>query len=88
MDWERLTEDQVDRVIAESGREVAAWRAVQMAAIREKKTRQSHHADGYRSMVDWVAARADMSHQTARSLCWTATRLGGGARGRRAAGVR
>lgn len=75
MDWGSLTEDQLDRVIAHSEREVAGWRMTEMAAIREKKARQSHHVDGYRSIVDWVAARADISHQTARSLCWTATRL-------------
>ena len=77
MDWGSLTEDQVDRFIAQSEREIATWRSLQVAAIREKKTRQSHNADGYRSIVDWVAARADISHRTARSLCWTASRLGG-----------
>ncbi len=76
MDWGSLTEDQVDRIIAQSEREIATWRSLQMAAIREKKTRQSHNADGYRSIVDWVAAQADISHRTARSLCWTASRLG------------
>ena len=75
MDWGSLTEDQLDRIIAQSEQEIAGWRVVEMAAIREKRVRQSHHADGYRSIVDWVAARADVSHQTSRSLCWTATRL-------------
>jgi hypothetical protein len=75
MEWGSLSEDQLDRIIAQSEREVATWRAVQMTAIRERKSRRSHHADGYRSLVDWVAARADVSHQTARSLCWTASRL-------------
>jgi hypothetical protein len=46
-----------------------------MAVIGEKKRRGSHPADGYRSIVDWFAARADVSHQTARSLCWTDSRL-------------
>jgi hypothetical protein len=77
MDWGSLTEDQVDRIIAQGEREIATWRSLQVAAIREKKTRQSHNADGYRSIVDWVAARANISHRTARSLCWTASRLGG-----------
>ena len=75
MDWGSLTEDQLDRIIAQSEQEIATWRAVQMTAIREKRSRQSHHADGYRSLVDWVAARADVSHQTSRSICWTASRL-------------
>lgn len=75
MDWGNLSEDQLDLIISRSEAEIASWRAVEMAAIREKRSRQSHHADGYRSIVDWVAARADVSHRTARSLCWTATRL-------------
>jgi hypothetical protein len=75
MEWGSLTEDQLDRVIAQSEQEIAGWRVVEMAAIREKRSRQSHHADGYRSIVDWVAARADVSQQTSRSLCWTASRL-------------
>jgi hypothetical protein len=75
VEWERLTEDQLDELIVRSEAEIASWRAVEMAAIREKRARQTHLADGYRSLVDWVAARADVSHQTARSLTWTATRL-------------
>jgi hypothetical protein len=61
MDWGSLNEDQLDRIIGQSEQEIAGWRVVEMAAIREKKSRQSHHADGYRSIVDWVAARADIS---------------------------
>jgi hypothetical protein len=75
MEWERLTEDQLDQVIVSAESGIAEWRAVEMAAIAEKRRRGSHHADGYRSIIDWVAARADVSHQTARSLTWTATRL-------------
>ncbi|HEX9761860.1 MAG TPA: HNH endonuclease signature motif containing protein [Acidimicrobiia bacterium] len=75
MEWERLSEDQLDRMIVRSESEIASWRAVEMAAITEKRSRRSHHVDGYRSIVDWVAARADVSHQTARAVCWTATRL-------------
>jgi hypothetical protein len=75
MEWERLSEDQLDQVIVRSESEIALWRSVEMAAIREKRSRKSHTADGYRSIIDWVAARADVSHQTARSICWTATRL-------------
>jgi hypothetical protein len=59
MDWGSLSEDRLDRLIVDAERGVARLRAVQRAAIREKKTRKSHHLDGYRSMVDWMAARAD-----------------------------
>jgi len=75
MEWGKLTEDQLDRMLVRSEREIAALRAVQIAVIREKKGRQSHNADGYRSIVDWVAARADISHRTSRSIFWTASRL-------------
>lgn len=76
VEWGSLFEDQLDRVIVESESRVAGLRAIEMAAIAEKRRRGSHRADGYRSIIDWVAARADVSHRTARRLCWTATRLG------------
>ncbi|MDP9493972.1 MAG: hypothetical protein M3P87_01925 [Actinomycetota bacterium] len=47
MDWGSLTEDQLDRIIAQSEQEIAGWRVVEMAAIREKRARQSHDADGW-----------------------------------------
>ncbi len=75
MEWGELSEDQLDVLIIQSETEIAKLRAIEMAAIATKKALESHHADGYRSIVDWVAARADVSHRTARSLCWTATRL-------------
>ena len=49
---------------------------MQMAAVGEKRSRGSHRADGHRSIVEWVAARADVSQETARRICWTGTRLG------------
>jgi hypothetical protein len=75
MDMGELSEDQLDQLIISAEAEIASWRAVEMAVVGEKRARQSHAADGYRSLVDWLAARADISHRTARSLCWTATRL-------------
>jgi hypothetical protein len=76
MELGSYSEDQLDQLIANGERQIASVRLVQMAAITEKRRRKSHLADGYRSIVDWTAARADISHETARSLCWTATRLG------------
>ena len=75
MEWGDFTDDQLDRIIIESESSVAGLRAIEMAAIAEKRRRNTHLQDGYRSIVDWVAARADVSHSTARRLCWTATRL-------------
>ncbi len=42
---------------------------MQMDAVAAVRARGSHHSDGYRSIIDWMAARADVSHRTARRLC-------------------
>ncbi|MGC2239229.1 MAG: DUF222 domain-containing protein [Acidimicrobiia bacterium] len=75
MEWETLSEDQLDILISECESGIARLRSMEMGVIAEKKRRQSHQADGYRSIIDWMAARADISHRTARRLCWTSTRL-------------
>jgi hypothetical protein len=76
MELGNCSEDQLDQLLVRAEAEVGTWRAVEMAVIVEKRRRKSHVEDGYRSLVDWMAARADVSHDTARSLCWTASRLG------------
>ena len=76
MELGNCSEDQLDQLLVRAEAEVGTWRAVEMAVIVEKRRRKSHVEDGYRSLVDWMAARADVSHETARSLCWTASRLG------------
>jgi hypothetical protein len=75
MDWGKLTEDQLDELIVRAEGEIASWRAVQMAAVGEKRSRGSHRADGHRSIVEWLAARADVSQETARRICWTGSRM-------------
>ncbi|MGH8915865.1 MAG: DUF222 domain-containing protein [Acidimicrobiia bacterium] len=75
MELERLSEDQLDELLVRAEREIAGWRLAEMAVISEKRRRKSYQQDGYRSIVDWVAARADVSHETARSVCWTGSRL-------------
>jgi HNH endonuclease/Domain of unknown function (DUF222) len=75
MELGSYSEDRLDQLIAGGERQIATIRLVQMAAVAEKRRRKTHLADGYRSIVDWTAARADVSHETARSLCWTASRL-------------
>lgn len=75
MEWGDFTDDQLDEAIVRAEEGVARLRAMEMAAIAEKKARKTHIHDGYRSIIDWVAARADISHQTARKLCWTSSRL-------------
>jgi hypothetical protein len=75
MEWESFTDDQLDRIIAGGERDIASIRMMQMAAVAEKRRRGSHRLDGFKSIVDWVAARADVSHETARAICWTSSRL-------------
>jgi hypothetical protein len=75
MKWGELTDDQLDQFIVQTESAQARLRSLEMAAIAEKRRRRSHLQDGYRSIVDWVAARADVSHQTARRLCWTASQV-------------
>jgi Domain of unknown function (DUF222)/HNH endonuclease len=76
MELGSYSEDQLDQMLVRAESEIGVWRTVEMAVVAEKKHRRSHFQDGYRSIVDWTAARADVSHETARALCWTATRLG------------
>lgn len=75
MDLGSLNEDQLDQLIVRGESEIGTWRAVQMAVVAEKKRRKSHQADGHLSILDWFAARADVSHETARRVCWTGSRL-------------
>ena len=75
MELGSYSEDQLDQLLIRAESEIGTWRVVEMAVVAEKRRRRSHLADGYRSIVDWTAARADVSHETARSLCWTASRL-------------
>jgi hypothetical protein len=75
MELGESSEDWLDQLLVQAESEIGQRRAVQMAVIAEKKRRRSHLQDGFRSIVDWVAARADVSHETARALCWTSTRL-------------
>jgi hypothetical protein len=75
MEWESLTDDQLDQLLVRAESEIGQWRAVEMGVVAEKRRRQSHRQDGFKSIVDWTAARADVSHETARALCWTSSRL-------------
>lgn len=75
MELGSYSEDWLDQIIAGGELEIGRIRLLQMAAIVEKRRRKSHLQDGYRTIVDWTAARADVSHETARSICWTASRL-------------
>ena len=75
MELGSYSEDRLDQLLIRAESEIGTWRTVEIAVVAEKRRRKSHVQDGYRSIVDWTAARADVSHETARSICWTASRL-------------
>jgi hypothetical protein len=75
MELGEYSEDRLDQLLVRAESEIGQWRAVQMGVVAEKRRRQSHRLDGFKSIVDWVAARADVSHESARALCWTSSRL-------------
>jgi hypothetical protein len=75
MELGEYSEDRLDQLLVGAEAVIGQWRAVQMAVVAEKKRRKSHLQDGFRSIIDWTAARADVSHETARAICWTASRL-------------
>jgi hypothetical protein len=75
MEWGSFTEDQLDQLLVRAESVIGQARAIQMAVVAEKRRRGSHRQDGFQSIVDWTAARADVSHETARAICWTSSRL-------------
>ena len=88
MELGSYSEDRLDQIIGGSELEIGRIRSVQMAAISEKRRRKSHLVDGYRSMVDWTAARADISHETARVDLLDGVAVGGCSGGGRSPGCR
>jgi hypothetical protein len=75
MDWERVSNDQLDVAIDQSaGLTSAGWARV-CELICEVDARQSWMADGARNLTDWVAARLRVRHCTAAQLVAVARRL-------------
>lgn len=73
-----MTEVSTDRLestltAAEEG--IALLRAIQLQVLTELDHRQVAGADGARSMQEWVAARLDVTAETAAGLTQTAQRL-------------
>ena len=64
MELGSYSEDQLDQLLIRAESEIGVWRAVEMAVVAEKKHRKSHPQDGCRSIVDWLAAPADVSQET------------------------
>lgn len=60
--------DQLEQLASSAEAEIGRLRGVQIQAIRNADRQQVAMADGARTLVDWVAARFDLTHDTARSL--------------------
>ncbi|HEX6299463.1 MAG TPA: DUF222 domain-containing protein [Acidimicrobiia bacterium] len=75
MDWERVSNDEIDEAVDQfSGLVSAGWARV-CELIREVDVRQSWMADGARSLTDWVGARLGVRHENAVQLVGVARRL-------------
>ncbi len=75
MDWERVTNDQIDETLTHFVGLTSASQARICELVREVDRRQQFLADGSRSLTDWVSARFFIRHETARQLVRVARRL-------------
>ena len=75
MDWERLTNDQIDETLTQFLGLTAASQAQVCELVREVDRRQQFLADGSRNLTDWLSARFSIRHKTARQLVSVARRL-------------
>ena len=75
MDLTTITTDQLEAALTGLEAEIGARRQLQLRLLGELDARQVPIADGSRSMAEWVAARMDVTHETARRLTQTAVRL-------------
>ena len=75
MSWSRATSDEIDRGFDHLGGLTSASHAEICRLIREVDIRQSWMSDGARTLIDWVAARMNVRHDTARQLVSVARRL-------------
>jgi hypothetical protein len=70
--FETWTVDQLERTLIEAEQRIGQLRAMQMALLDRLDGAQVARLDGSRDLAEWVAARADVGHPTARTLVRTA----------------
>ncbi len=75
MDWERVTNDQIDETLTHFVGLTSASQARICELVREVDRRQQFLADGSRTLTDWLSARFSIRHKTARQLVSVARRL-------------
>jgi hypothetical protein len=73
-DMDRHTIDELEQGLLAAEASISQLRAYQLTVLEELDSRQVATGDGYRSLSDWVTARLDVSHDTARSLVRTMRR--------------
>jgi hypothetical protein len=66
------TIDQLERTLLEAEQRIGQLRAMQMALLDRLDVAQVARLDGSRNLAEWVAARADLDHHTARASVRTA----------------
>jgi hypothetical protein len=71
------TIDSLEQIGIRAEAEVGRLRAPQIGALRELDVAQVAPADGSRSLAEWVSARFDVSHDTARMLVLAARSMPG-----------
>lgn len=75
MEWARFSTDSIEQQLIADELLISRVRARQMAGLAELDSRQVAIADGSRSLSEWVAARADIGLETAKTLVRTMRRL-------------
>lgn len=70
----RVTTDQLEQRLAHAEEVVSRARAVQLEVLEELDRRQVATGDGARSLSEWLAARIDLGHDTAKNLVRTMRR--------------
>ncbi len=69
--FDTWTIDQLERTLIEAEQRIGQLRAMQMALLDHLDVAQVARLDGSRNLGEWVAARTDLDHQTARELVRT-----------------
>jgi hypothetical protein len=74
MEWQMFSSDQLEQALARSRRARSRLDAHDLEILEELDARQVATADGAKSLSEWVAARLDLSLDTAKSLVRTMRR--------------
>src|SRR5919106_3532939 len=74
MRFDQLTTDELEQRVVAAERLIGQLRGQQLQDLEELDRRQVATGDGCKSLSEWVAARLDVSVETARSLVRTMRR--------------